>query len=104
MTWTLRTESPFSSRWFRNCWTIGIVNELKGALGMHSADQALLVAWGGITKPAEELRQTQRLTIRVWTSEEVIDRLFEVYERLPDDMRARIPLKRTWILDVSEAG
>ena len=48
--------------------------------------------------------RTQRLTIRVWTSEEVIDRLFEVYERLPDDMRARIPLKRTWILDVSEAG
>jgi AAA lid domain len=23
MTWTLRTESPFSSRWLRNCWTTG---------------------------------------------------------------------------------
>jgi restriction system protein len=83
---------------------VPIVNELKGALGMHNANQGLLVAWGGLTKPAEDLRRTQRLTIRVWTSEEVIDRLFEVYERLPDDMRARIPLKRTWILNISGAG
>lgn len=75
-----------------------VVNELKGAQNTHGATQALLVAWGGLTKPAEDLRRTQRLTIRVWTSEEVIDKLFEVYERLPDDMRARIPLKRTWIL------
>jgi len=81
-----------------------VVNELKGALSTHGANQALLVAWGGLTKPAEELRRTQRLTIRVWTSEEVIDRLFDVYDRLPDDMRVRIPLKRTWILAADETG
>jgi len=81
-----------------------VVNELKGALAAHGADQALLVAWGGLTKPAEELRRTQRLTIRVWTSEELIDRLFDVYDRLPDDMRVRIPLKRTWILAADETG
>lgn len=81
-----------------------MVNELKGAQNAHGADQALLVAWGGVTKPAEDLRRTQRLTIRVWTSEEVIDRLFDTYERLPDDMRSRIPLKRTWILGADETG
>jgi restriction system protein len=80
------------------------VNELMGAQNTHGADPALIVAWGGLTKPAEDLRRTQRLAIRVWTSEEVIDKLFEVYERLPDDMRARIPLKRTWILATDDTG
>ncbi len=46
-----------------------VVNELKGAQNTHGVDQALLVAWGGLTKPAEDLRRTQRLTIRVWTSD-----------------------------------
>jgi restriction system protein len=83
---------------------VPVLNQLKGALSTHSADQALLVAWGGLTKQAEELRRTQRLSIQVWTSEDVLDRLFDVYERLSEEMRARIPLKRTWILAASETG
>lgn len=83
---------------------VPVVNQLKGALGMHGADQALLVAWGGLTRQAEELRRTQRLTIQVWTAEDVLDRLFDVYERLADDMRTRVPLKRTWILAAGETG
>lgn len=75
-----------------------------GAPGMQNVDQAPLVPWGGPAKPAEELRRTQRLTIRVWSSGQVVDRHFEVYERLPEDMRACIPLKWAWILDVSETG
>jgi restriction system protein len=78
------------------------VNQLKGALSTHGADQALLVAWGGLTRQAEELRRTQRLSIRVWTAENLLDRLFSVYDRLSDEMRARIPLKRTWILAEDE--
>lgn len=83
---------------------VPILNQLKGALSTHGANQALLVAWGGLTKQAEELRRTQRLSIQVWTSEDLLDRLFSVYERLSDDMRVRIPLKRTWILATSETG
>ena len=40
----------------------------------------------------------------VWTSEDLIDRLFEVYDRLADDVRSRIPLKKTWILAGDETG
>jgi restriction system protein len=83
---------------------VPVLNQLKGALSTHGADQALLVAWGGLTKPAEELRRTQRLSIQVWTAEDLLDRLFSVYERLSDEMRVRIPLKRTWILATSETG
>jgi hypothetical protein len=61
---------------------VPILNQLKGALSTHGANQALLVAWGGLIKQAEELRRTQRLSIQVWTAEDLLDRLFNVYERL----------------------
>ena len=83
---------------------VPVVNQLKGALSTHGADQALLVAWGGLSKQAAELRRTQRLSIQVWTAEDLLDRLFSVYERLSDEMRVRIPLKRTWILAAGETG
>ena len=49
---------------------VPVVNQLQGAVTSHQADQALLVAWGGLNKQAEQLRLTQRLKIRVWTDEE----------------------------------
>lgn len=78
---------------------VPVLNQLQGAVTSHQADQALLVAWGGLNKPAEQLRMTQRLKIRVWTAEDMLDRLFETYERLPAETRALLPLKRAWVLD-----
>ncbi len=77
---------------------VPVLNQLQGAVSSHQADQALLVAWGGLNKQAEQLRMTQRLKIRVWTDEEVLDRLFETYERLSESTRALVPLKRAWVL------
>lgn len=76
-----------------------IVRGLQGAMASHKADQGLLVAWGGLNKPAVTAIRTDRLSIRVWDSEDVLDHLFAVYDRLPDETRARIPLKRAWVLD-----
>ncbi len=82
---------------------VPILNQLQGAVTSHRADQALLVAWGGLSKQAEQLRMTQRLKVQVWTDEEILDRLFDTYERLPDTTRAAIPLKRAWVL-IQETG
>lgn len=76
-----------------------VVRGLQGAMASHKADQGLLVAWGGLTKAAESTIRNDRLRIAVWDSEAVIDHLFEVYEKLPEDVRLRLPLKRTWVLD-----
>jgi transposase len=35
-------------RWLKLA--VPILNQLKGALSTHSADQALLVAWGGLAR------------------------------------------------------
>lgn len=63
------------------------------------SDQGLLVPWGGITKEARRSIASDRLTMRVWDADEVLDQLFDVYELLPEGMRARIPMKRAWVLD-----
>ncbi len=82
---------------------IGVFNGLSGAVKINQADQGLLVAWGGLAKPAEQARLNQRTVLRVWDAEDVTDQLLSVYDRLPDEVRAAIPLKRAWVL-VDETG
>jgi restriction system protein len=82
---------------------VPVLNQLMGAVKNNQADQGLLVAWGGLNKQAETLRMGQRLKVRVWTAEDVIDQLLDVYDRLPEDIRISIPLKRAWVL-VEETG
>lgn len=76
-----------------------VIRGLQGAMASHKADQGLLVAWGGLNKPATQAIRTDRLTIAVWDAEAVLDHLFAVYDRLPDETRARLPMKRAWVLD-----
>jgi len=82
---------------------VPVLNQLQGAVKNNQADQGLLVAWGGLNKQAETLRMSQRLKVRVWSDEDVIDQLLDVYDRLPEDIRASIPLKRAWVL-LEETG
>lgn len=76
-----------------------VVRGLQGAMMSNRADQGLLVAWGGITKDARREIRTDRLTMRVWTADDLLDELFDVYDLLPDELRSRIPLKKAWVLD-----
>jgi len=82
---------------------VPVINQLQGAVHHNHADQALLVAWGGLTPQAEQLRKANPSSLRVWTDDDVLDQLFETYETLPDETRAAIPLKRALVL-VEETG
>ncbi len=79
-----------------------IVRGLQGAMLSHRADQGLLVAWGGITKDARNEIRKDRLTMRVWDADDVIDQIFDAYEALSETLRAEIPLKRAWVLNESD--
>ena len=80
-----------------------VVNELLGAMRTHTADQGLLVAWAGVTPQARTALRTERLTVRTWDSEDVIDQLFANYEDLPEETRSLLPLKKVWVL-LEESG
>jgi restriction system protein len=82
------------------------LHALIGAVQTTHADQGLLVSWGGFKRPVEQGRNELFFRIRLWGRTEVLDALFEVYDRLPEEFRAELPLRRTWMLvpEEEEAG
>lgn len=76
-----------------------VLRGLHSAMTQHAADQALLVAWGGVTRPAELEFKRDRTKLRVWDAEALLGKLFETYDRLPAATRARIPLQQVWVLE-----
>lgn len=80
-----------------------VVRGLQGAMMSNRSDQGLLVAWGGITKDAKREIRTDRLTMRVWDADDLLDQIFDVFQDLPEGTRLALPLKRAWVLD-EEAG
>ncbi len=75
-----------------------VVRDLSGVVHEQDADHGLLVAWGGLTKPARDSIYKQQFRIRAWTADEIVDATMRVYDRLPDDVQSRLPLQRVWML------
>ncbi|MFI7514080.1 restriction endonuclease [Micromonospora echinofusca] len=82
---------------------VDVVQKLQGALSSHGADQALLVAWGGLNGNAQALLINQHFRIRVWDADDLIDAVCRNYLRLPDEIRAELPLKQVWVLVEEDA-
>lgn len=78
-----------------------VVQQLYGAMTHHGATQGLLVSWGGLSKPARELMQNQRMRVRLWEAPDVIEAVLANYDALPEEIRAKVPLKRVWMLSDS---
>lgn len=76
-----------------------VVRGLQGAISTHQADQGLLVAWGGVKSSVKREFAQQRTRIRIWTAEDLLDQLFDVYEQLSDEFKSKLPLQRAWILE-----
>lgn len=75
-----------------------VVSQLHGVLSTQGADQGLLVAWGGLSRPARDSLRNHQLKIRVWEAADVVDAVLATYDQLPEEIRTRIPLKRVWML------
>lgn len=80
-----------------------VVSQLQGVMSNYGARQGLLVAWGGLTKPAQDSLKSNQLRIRVWQDTDIVEAVLAHYERLDEDIRSQLPLKRVWMLaDSSE--
>lgn len=78
------------------------VDKLLGAMTKFNADQGLFVAWGGFKGHVQKELASQFFRLRLWTQKELLEQLFEHYERLDEDLKAELPLKRTWMLASAE--
>ena len=79
-----------------------VLDQLGGVVGQHQADHGLLVTLGGLTAAAKSKVEAQRLRVAVWDAEELLNRLLEHYDVMPDDVKKAIPLRRTWLIDESD--
>jgi restriction system protein len=77
---------------------VGVLRELQGVMRQFSAEQGLLVAWGGVTKALAKEAQRLFFEIRNWDAGEVVKAVQQNYEHLSEEVRADLPLKRIWVL------
>ena len=78
---------------------------LIGSVQDTQADHGLIVSWRGFTAPVARRLNELFFRVRLWGRDDLIDNLFAVYDRLPEDIRAELPLRKTWtlVLDEEEA-
>lgn len=75
-----------------------VVAQLNGLVHTHGADYGLLATWTGLSKAAREAVKHQRFRVKVWDSTDIVARVLRNYEKLPEDVSERIPLRRVWML------
>jgi restriction system protein len=80
-----------------------VLRTLHSAVTRYGADHGVLVAWGGVSRPAVAEFAHLRKTIRIWDSEVLLEKLFQTYPQLPESIRAQLPLKQAWVLDDESA-
>ncbi|MBW9333094.1 restriction endonuclease [Herbaspirillum sp. RU 5E] len=78
------------------------VDKLLGAMTKFNADQGLFVAWGGFKGNVQKELASQFFRLRLWTQKEILEQLFEQYDRLDEDLKAELPLKRVWMVASQE--
>jgi restriction system protein len=71
---------------------------------MHSvqADQGLLISWGGFKSSVEREIAQNFFRVRLWGQADLISQLLEHYDRLDEDIRSVLPLKKIWTVATQE--
>ena len=74
------------------------LQSLIGAVQDAHADHGVLVSWGGFKRTVDARRNELFFRIRLWGRTQIIDALLDIYERLPEEFRAELALRRIWTL------
>ena len=77
-------------------------NQLRGNIDAFGADHGLLVSLGDFTRPVRDANEQSFFQIRLWGSNDLVGKLLETYDALPDDIQKDIPLRNRRILVETE--
>lgn len=78
------------------------LNQLIGTMQNVQADNGLLVSWGGFKSSVDREAATQFFKVRLWDQDALIDQVLKHYDKLDEDLRAELPLKRVWTVAMGE--
>lgn len=81
---------------------VTVLRALQGTMQNVNADHGLLVSWGGVTQEVQREARQSYFAVRVWQSGDLIDAVLRNYDRLSEQIRSELPLKRTWTLVLEE--
>ncbi len=81
---------------------VKILRELQGVMQKVRAEQGLLVSWGGFNNTCIQEARDAFFSIRLWDQGDLLEAVFQYYERFDDELRAELPLKKIWA-SVTEA-
>lgn len=72
------------------------VDKLLGAMTKFGANEGLFVSWGGFKSNVQRELAGSFFRLRLWSQQDLLEQLFQNYDRLDEDIRAELPLKRIW--------
>ncbi len=78
------------------------LNQLIGSMQNVNAEHGLLVSWGGFKSTINKEKSQQFFRVRLWDQVEVIKQLLTYYDRLDEEIKAELPLKRIWAITSQE--
>jgi len=78
------------------------VDKLLGAMTKFGAQEGLFVSWSGYKGTVQKELATTFFRMRLWTQSELLEALFANYDRLDEDIKAELPLKRIWTVAAPE--
>jgi len=75
---------------------------LIGNMQNFHAEQGLLVSLSGFKQTIEKERASQFFRVRLWSRNDLIENLLAAYDKLDEDLRSELPLKRIWTITNQE--
>lgn len=78
------------------------LDQLIGTMQNMNAEQGLLVSWGGFKSSIDKEKASQFFRVRLWDQGNLIEQLLEQYEKLDEDLRTELPLKRIWTVALAD--
>ena len=75
-----------------------MVDKLIGAGQKFNAETCLFVSWAGFKSNVQKELARDFFRVRLWSRKELLEKLFAHYDKLPEEMRLALPLKRVWMV------
>ena len=74
------------------------LDQLIGVMQNVQANHGLLVSWGGFKSSVDKEEATQFFRVRLWDQGDLIDQVLVHYDKLDEEIRTELPLKRIWVV------
>jgi restriction system protein len=79
------------------------VDKLLGAVAKFGAHEGLFVSWSGFKSTVYKELAPSFFKVRLWSQRDIIEQLFANYEKLDEEIKAELPLKRVWMVAAQES-